>query len=152
MNSSAVKLLFTFLDSTAVTAVKNCGARKNSDPSVAIYEDFVSDKKAAGELPAAFPIIKFLLRLCVGDPAGARDLAMSFVVIEEFHLVIGMRVRYWMIVHGTEPGRIVRHGQRSLRGVHCFVQGRAGWSLRHGKDSKRTAIGIGNANVIGDHR
>src|SRR5215831_7788994 len=109
MNFEIGTLPFTFLDSTAVTLVSRDQGQQQLTRILAVSQ--ATTKPPAGELAVlSFLILQrlFLLRLGVSDPSGTRNLAMSFIVVEKFHRMIGVRVRDRAIVNGIEARRIVR--------------------------------------------
>ncbi len=77
---------------------------------------------------------------------------MTLVIVEKFHLVIGLCARHGMVVDGTESWSIVEKWQRRLGGEHGFVEGGANRSLCNRKNSKRTPVHVRDANVVSDHR
>jgi hypothetical protein len=52
---------------------------------------------------------QLLLGVGVCDSARTRNLAMSLVVVEELHLVIGLGARHRVIVDGTEAWSVIRN-------------------------------------------
>jgi len=96
MTIGQAELPFTFLDSTRVTT------------NGAVVPRFAScrcNTKPPANVAAAS--IEILLRFRGGDPARAWNLAMTFIVVEEFHFVIGMRVRDRPIIGRAEAWSIV---------------------------------------------
>lgn len=96
MNETDYALLFSFLEVTAVTRRYDATAKEKAARKVLAAFSYVIAGRGKKSAPTG------LLRFSVRDPAGTRHFPFFLIVVEEFHLVIGLRARHWMIVHRTE--------------------------------------------------
>src|SRR6266567_6351244 len=118
----------------------------NSQPS------FARPGRAKAPVPNINTAHTNLLGFRARDPTRTWNFTMTLVIVEKFHLVIGLCARHGMVVDGTESWSIVEKWQRRLGGEHGFVEGGANRSLCNRKNSKRTPVHVRDANVVSDHR
>src|SRR5581483_5856602 len=136
-------LLFTFLDSTRVT-----------DQETACESGALRRKSFEEEPPSnvAWRLSSSgLFGFRSGDPAGPGNFAMSLIIVEKFHWMIGMSVRYRTVIDGTESRSVVRNGQRIPRGVRRFVESRSAGRQRANENAVWIAVRIRDTDVIGNH-
>jgi hypothetical protein len=89
--------------------------------------------------------------LRVRSTTGFGDGEVVAVVVIGFAIEVGVGAgNDFVVLRAGRRGNAGRD-QRLFSGVHRFVQQAVGGSGRGGKDSEGHAVGIGDADVIGDH-
>src|SRR5271165_7385681 len=123
---------------------------QGEDRSISSHKKRAASAGLAARLPAWTR--STLLTAGIGDPARTWDWAMSFIVVEELHFVIGLRIGHRLVIRRAEARRIIVERQRRLCGEHRLRVRRSGLRASYREHSEGIAVGVGHADVVGDHR
>src|SRR5579859_5978188 len=137
MNRSETGLLFSFVIVTTVTPRLPPGFTENYKERAAIFTGGSVGLSNRAGLP---------------NPSRARNFAVSFIVIEEFHLVIRLRARDRSLFCGTEARSVEGNRQRRFGREHGFKISGADLGASHCEDSEGIPVHVRNSNIVGDHR